>query len=164
MSVIEFLLAYWIWWWSRSALSSSVLPCATLTFFRSFTQDSETERLRYMCPRCERSLRPDLNQVLSVLDDLIQALPVERSDNEPTGGEHADGTSSNRIMCLLRLPEFVAVQLLCERAFLFIRQLRETILVRYLVLLSFRLSFFLGHLELSGLVQLQNITSRFSVR
>ncbi|KAF6780310.1 hypothetical protein AHF37_00243 [Paragonimus kellicotti] len=92
--------------------------CAMLPYLK----ETETDRLRYMCPRCERTLRPDLEQVLHILDELVRVLPVAQAD---TGGSPPG--PNRRVLCLVRLPEFVALQMLCERAFLFIRHLRSTI-------------------------------------
>ncbi|KAF5403943.1 hypothetical protein PHET_02650 [Paragonimus heterotremus] len=92
--------------------------CAMLPYLK----ETETDRLRYMCPRCERTLRPDLEQVLHILDELVRVLPVAQAT---TGGSPPG--PNRRVLCLVRLPEFVALQMLCERAFLFIRHLRSTI-------------------------------------
>ncbi|CAL8093217.1 unnamed protein product [Calicophoron daubneyi] len=90
-------------------------------------RDSEVDRLRYICPRCECSMRPDLDQVLNILDDLTSVLPTDPQVISSMGSPSSP-PPPKRVMCLLRLPEFVAVQLLCERAFLFIRRVRNTIL------------------------------------
>ncbi|GAA51102.1 lysine-specific demethylase 5A, partial [Clonorchis sinensis] len=85
-------------------------------------KESETDRLRYMCPRCERSMRPDLTHVHALLDDLVRILPIEAT-TQPT----PTSASTRRPFCLPRLPEFVALQMLCERAVSFVRRLRSVI-------------------------------------
>ncbi|OON23612.1 PHD-finger [Opisthorchis viverrini] len=85
-------------------------------------KESETDRLRYMCPRCERSMRPDLTHVHALLDDLVRILPIEAT-TQPT----PTSASTRRPFCLPRLPEFVALQMLCERAVSFVRRLRNVI-------------------------------------
>ncbi|KAA3677020.1 uncharacterized protein DEA37_0009622, partial [Paragonimus westermani] len=101
-------------------------PGSSLPAYDSFCKENaletETDRLRYMCPRCERTLRPDLEQVLHILDELVRVLPVDQANT----GCSSPGPN-RRVLCLVRLPEFVALQMLCERAFLFIRHLRSTI-------------------------------------
>ncbi|CAH8625247.1 unnamed protein product [Dicrocoelium dendriticum] len=85
-------------------------------------KESEAERFRYMCPRCERGLRPDLATVFKLLDDLNSMVP-SHSQAVPT----STVARNRRPFCLAQLPEFAALQMLCERALAFIRLVRSTL-------------------------------------
>ncbi|VDL97969.1 unnamed protein product [Schistocephalus solidus] len=104
--------------------------------------------MRYTCPRCERSLRPELATVIPILEDLLPFVAPTKSDaGKPTGsrteeqeasvGAISGATSSITsglvvslisVAFLLRLPDLAAVQMLCERAFAFARRVRTILL------------------------------------
>ncbi|BHF66012.1 demethylase [Sparganum proliferum] len=112
-------------------------------------KDIDVTRLRYTCPRCERSLRPELSTVIPILEDLLPFVAPSKSDSGKAGGgpraEQQDasvgamsGTTSSitsglvvsliSVAFLLRLPDLAAVQMLCERAFAFARRVRTILL------------------------------------
>ncbi|VDK51907.1 unnamed protein product, partial [Dibothriocephalus latus] len=105
--------------------------------------DIDVNRLRYTCPRCERSLRPELATVIPILEDLLPFVAPPKSDaagkasgsrpeeQEASVGALPGATSSITsglvvslisVAFLLRLPDLAAVQMLCERAFAFARR------------------------------------------
>uniref|UniRef100_A0A5K3FRG7 JmjC domain-containing protein n=1 Tax=Mesocestoides corti TaxID=53468 RepID=A0A5K3FRG7_MESCO len=97
-------------------------------------------RLRYTCPRCERSLRPELSVVIPILEELIPyvtGIAAEQSGSrgapDPTLATKSSITSGLvaplvSVPFLLKLPSLAAVQMLCERAFAFVRRVRTVIL------------------------------------
>ncbi|KAL7064166.1 hypothetical protein AAHC03_05600 [Spirometra sp. Aus1] len=111
-------------------------------------KDIDVTRLRYTCPRCERSLRPELATVIPILEDLLPFVAPSKSDSGKPGGPRAEqqdasvgamsGTTSSitsglvvsliSVAFLLRLPDLAAVQMLCERAFAFARRVRTILL------------------------------------
>ncbi|CAH8529702.1 unnamed protein product [Heterobilharzia americana] len=97
--------------------------CVTLPALK----DSETERMRYICPRCECSLRPDLKQVLELLSDL-SSLARNRNESNQNKAMHSNNKNNNsRDIYFHQFPEFVAVQLLCDRALCFIKYIQNEI-------------------------------------
>lgn len=106
-----------------------------------FLQNIDIRRVRYTCPRCERSLRPELSVVIEILEDLVphvtssmvsQGPDVSRSS--PYGEQSTIITSDLMsplvsVPFLLKLPVLTAVQMLCERAFAFVRRVRTVVLV-----------------------------------
>uniref|UniRef100_A0AA85KJM0 [histone H3]-trimethyl-L-lysine(4) demethylase n=1 Tax=Trichobilharzia regenti TaxID=157069 RepID=A0AA85KJM0_TRIRE len=108
--------------------------CVTLPSLK----DSETERMRYICPRCECSLRPDLKQVLEVLVELhnltklksnsnqYQALNNNNNSNNTNNAVNTENKPTHDLY-FHQFPEFVAVQLLCDRAISFIKHIQKSI-------------------------------------
>ncbi|KAK4471450.1 hypothetical protein MN116_004878 [Schistosoma mekongi] len=96
--------------------------CVTLPALK----DSETERMRYICSRCECSLRPDLKQVLNFVSELSNLSSCNGDSNQD---QNIDGSNNNyeRNLCFCQFPEFVAVQLLCDRAISFIKHIQKSI-------------------------------------
>lgn len=127
----------------QTALSAililTVLPI--LIIFKSV----EITRLRYTCPRCERSLRPELSTVIPILEELIPLVapgktpppsaPIDASNSITPAASIVTSdlvASLLQVAFLLRLPSMAAVQMLCERAFAFVRRVRSVILASLL--------------------------------
>ncbi|XP_018651207.1 putative jumonji/arid domain-containing protein [Schistosoma mansoni] len=96
--------------------------CVTLPALK----DSETERMRYICPRCECSLRPDLKQVLNFVSELNNLFSCNNDSNHDQTANSNDN-EHERSLCFHQFPEFVAVQLLCYRAISFIKHIQKSI-------------------------------------
>ncbi|VDQ11450.1 unnamed protein product [Trichobilharzia regenti] len=115
----------------------------TLNLSSVTDDDSETERMRYICPRCECSLRPDLKQVLEVLVELhnltklksnsnqYQALNNNNNSNNTNNAVNTENKPTHDLY-FHQFPEFVAVQLLCDRAISFIKHIQKSIAVSLL--------------------------------
>ncbi|VDO15307.1 unnamed protein product [Rodentolepis nana] len=105
------------------------------------SKNVDVSRLRYVCPHCERTNRPELAEVILILKELVpHFLGQEDEDNEVTppyrlgdwsksveniGSELTSVLSS--IPLLLKFPFLTAVHLACERAFIFARRVKEVI-------------------------------------
>ncbi|KAL3314994.1 Lysine-specific demethylase 5A [Cichlidogyrus casuarinus] len=113
------------------------------------------ERLRYICPRCQRTQRPELSEILPLLQNLMcqlanilveqQQQPAEQlkveEEQQPNGMDNSEQlevkseTSDEYFQYngnslthnLLPMPELAAMQMVCERAFTFIRRVRNNI-------------------------------------
>ncbi|CAH8556885.1 unnamed protein product [Schistosoma rodhaini] len=96
--------------------------CVTLPALK----DSETERMRYICPRCECSLRPDLKQVFNFVSELNNLFSCNNDSNHDQTVNSNDN-QHERSLCFHQFPEFVAVQLLCYRAISFIKHIQKSI-------------------------------------
>ncbi|EUB62146.1 Lysine-specific demethylase 5B [Echinococcus granulosus] len=106
------------------------------------SRNVDIRRVRYTCPRCERSLRPELSVVIAILEELVphvtgtavkQDLGAKSvpSDHLPTVKSSITSDLMAPLVSvpfLLRLPALAAVQMLCERAFAFVRRVRTVIL------------------------------------
>ncbi|VDK33573.1 unnamed protein product [Taenia asiatica] len=106
------------------------------------SRNVDVRRVRYTCPRCERSLRPELSVVIAILEELVphvtgtavkqeaEAIAVS-SDHSPTVKSSITSDLMAPLVSvpfLLKLPALAAVQMLCERAFAFVRRVRTVIL------------------------------------
>ncbi|KAH8876273.1 Lysine-specific demethylase 5B [Schistosoma japonicum] len=96
--------------------------CVTLPALK----DSETERMRYICSRCECSLRPDLKQVLNFVSELSNLSLCNNGSNQDRNID-CNNNNYERNLCFCQFPEFVAVQLLCDRAISFIKHIQQSI-------------------------------------
>ncbi|CAH8542482.1 unnamed protein product [Schistosoma guineensis] len=97
--------------------------CVTLPALK----DSETERMRYICPRCECSLRPDLKQVLNFVSELNNLSSCNNDSNHDQTVNSSNNNHHEISLCFHQFPEFVAVQLLCVRAISFIKHIQTSI-------------------------------------
>ncbi|CAH8526116.1 unnamed protein product [Schistosoma mattheei] len=97
--------------------------CVTLPALK----DSETERMRYICPRCECSLRPDLKQVLNFVSELNNLSSCNNDSNHDQTVNSSNNSHHEISLCFHQFPEFVAVQLLCVRAISFIKHIQTSI-------------------------------------
>ncbi|KAL5110630.1 Lysine-specific demethylase 5B [Taenia crassiceps] len=106
------------------------------------SRNVDVRRVRYTCPRCERSLRPELSVVIAILEDLVPhvtgTLVKQESETAAVSSDHSPTIKSSitsdlmaplvSVPFLLKLPALAAVQMLCERAFAFVRRVRTVIL------------------------------------
>ncbi|VDM31022.1 unnamed protein product [Hydatigera taeniaeformis] len=109
---------------------------------RNQNANIDVRRVRYTCPRCERSLRPELSTVIEILEELVPHVTgsVTKQDSGATTvlSDHSPTVKSSitsdlmaplvSVPFLLKIPVLAAVQMLCERAFAFVRRVRTVIL------------------------------------
>lgn len=88
-------------------------------------------RLRYTCPRCERSLRPELSQVMTILFDLAPVLTGKEPEELMRNNETNPLLPLASIGFLLRLPAITGALMLCERAFAFVRRFKNIVYVSF---------------------------------
>ncbi|VUZ40752.1 unnamed protein product, partial [Hymenolepis diminuta] len=105
------------------------------------SKNVDISRLRYVCPHCERTSRPELAEVISILKELVPhflGLEDEGDEDVPSyrlgdwsksleniGSELISALSS--IPFLLKFPLLTAIQLACERAFIFASRAKDVI-------------------------------------